>query len=223
MDPDKVKILKKIGKYASYGALGALVLFSSVPARTAIRSAVDNRIRQKVRPKIGSVLYTDLAAGYAEHSGIYVGGDDEKCIVELQNDHGECIIKRVSPAEFTNGGLGNTILVSCSGVEAVGNEDFARNALEMVGCDLGKYHLLKNNCHMFTASCMNILSGGSGDRGAVPVKKTVVSHIFQNLDMTLTHLKCRAGELIGADNWRVWDYRREVVPDVPAESAPAED
>ena len=55
---------------------------------TSLRdSFIDNVFRASVTPVYGSVLYVDLACGYAEHSGIYVGGG-EKCIVELTNEGG---------------------------------------------------------------------------------------------------------------------------------------
>lgn len=68
-----------------------------------------------VKPVEGSLLYTDLVANYAQHSGVYIGDDQ---IVEL-NREGE--IRIVSPEEFIGSGTGIEIYVSCHGDQAVGS------------------------------------------------------------------------------------------------------
>jgi hypothetical protein len=212
MDFSKNKALKIL-------AVGALIA-SAVPARALYRSCIDNCVRKTVKPKIGSILYVDLACGYMEHSGIYIGGDDEACIVELQNDHGTCIIKRVTPEEFISGGTGFSIYVSCHGEDSVGDENFARTAESMIGMNLGDYKLLSNNCHMFTSSCMDI----SHDLPAV-IRISGLTGIFKdilinNFDMSLTALKSKAKKLLGADNWRVWHPQVDSVNSSENESGP---
>ena len=48
-----------------------------------VDSFVDNVIRDKVKPEIGTVVYCDLPFGYAEHSWIYIGDGE---IVGLEKD-----------------------------------------------------------------------------------------------------------------------------------------
>ena len=92
----------------------------NTPVHALLRSFRDNVLAEHVTPVPGSVLYCDLAAGYAEHSGIYVGGDGTKCIVELSRQQGRCVINLVSPGEFISGGIGFSIYVSSRNGHAVG-------------------------------------------------------------------------------------------------------
>ena len=167
------------------------------PGSSLTESFIDNVLRDPVTPVFGSVLYVDLACGYAEHSGIYVGGG-EKCIVELTNEEGKCIINLVSPDEFIAGGTGFSIYVSSHHGHAVGKKRAARRALNMVGCNLGDYNIALNNCHMFTNYCLR--SKDSDDAGSD------LSAIL-SMDMTLTSIKNRARKVMDADEWRVWHYR----------------
>ena len=140
------------------------------------------------------VLYCDLAAGYAEHSGIYVGGGGTKCIVELSRQQGRCVINLVSPGEFISGGIGFSIYVSSRNGHAVGKKSVARAALELVGQDLGRYNIAINNCHMFTCLCLC-------------KKDPDLLRSIANAEMTLSNLKDQARKVMKADEWRVWDDR----------------
>ncbi|MBQ3682455.1 MAG: hypothetical protein II922_05170 [Succinimonas sp.] len=167
------------------------------PMMAPVASFIDNVLRDPVTPVMGSVLYVDLACGYAEHSGIYVGGG-EKCIVELSNEDGQCIINLVSPDEFVNGGTGFSIYVSSHNGYAVGKKRAARRALSMVGCNLGTYNIALNNCHMFTNYCLRKKDSDDDSRG--------LSAIL-DMKMTLTSIKNLARKVMDADEWRVWRYR----------------
>ncbi len=167
------------------------------PLMAPVESFIDNVVRDPVTPVFGSVLYVDLASGYAEHSGIYVGGG-EKCIVELTNQGGQCIINLVSPSEFISGGTGFSIYVSSHHGYAVGKKRAARRALSMVGCNLGTYNIALNNCHMFTNYCLR-KKGCDDDSGGFSA--------FLDMEMTLTSIKNRARKVMDADEWRVWHYR----------------
>ena len=167
------------------------------PLMAPVESFIDNVVRDPVTPVFGSVLYVDLACGYAEHSGIYVGGG-EKCIVELSNEDGQCIINLVSPSEFISGGTGFSIYVSSHHGYAVGKKRAARRALSMVGCNLGTYNIALNNCHMFTNYCLR-KKGCDDDSGGFSA--------FLDMEMTLTSIKNRARKVMDADEWRVWHYR----------------
>lgn len=140
-------------------------------------SFVDNVVFDKVKPVPGSILYTDLAFGYMEHSGVYIGQNQ---IVHL-NSAGK--VEIVSPDEF----LGHTaisIYVSSKGTDSVGNDNVAKKANYMVGASRD-YNFLMDNCHQFSAGCMN------GN--------------FNNSSNFLWMLKDEAKKYLGSDNWRVWD------------------
>ena len=52
------------------------------------------------------------------------------------------------------------------------------------------YNFIMDNCHQFTSGCL------TGD--------------FENADNFLWMLKDTAGEVLGADNWRLWDREEEI-------------
>lgn len=166
----------------------------NTPVHALLRSFRDNVLAEHVTPVPGSVLYCDLAAGYAEHSGIYVGGDGTKCIVELSRQQGRCVINLVSPGEFISGGIGFSIYVSSRNGHAMGKKSVARAALELVGQDLGSYNIAINNCHMFTCLCLC-------------KKDPDLLRSIANAEMTLSNLKDQARKVMKADEWRVWDDR----------------
>ena len=141
---------------------------------------VDNVCRDKVRAKIGSVLYIEMAFGVADHSGIYIGQGE---VVELS---GEGIIQQVPVSEFMDvpGNTAMSVYVSSSDGHAVGSQTVARRARTMVGRHRD-YNLIFDNCHQFTSGCL------TGD--------------FENSDNFLWMLKDTAKKRLGADQWCVWD------------------
>ena len=178
------------------------------PLGNLAESFIDNVIRDTVRPVRGSVLYCDLAFGYMEHSGIYVGSgksgkdeNQEKCIVELQRQGNMCCVRRVTPTDFISAGTAISIYVSCRGTHARGRDKIAATAESMIGQCLGEYSLLNNNCHMFTDYCLRC-----GDKKSCECYDffDYVKH-YANREMTLTHLKQSARKILGADTWRVWN------------------
>ena len=62
-------------------------------------SFVDNVFRDKVSPYMGSILYIDMAFGFADHSGVYVGNGQ---VVELS---GEGVVQKVSRSKGQCDGL----------------------------------------------------------------------------------------------------------------------
>lgn len=143
-------------------------------------SFIDNVIRDKVSPKIGSVVYCEMAFGAAEHSGIYVG--DGK-IVELSGDG---IIRKVSAYDFMDSKIptARSIYVSSQKGRAIGSEKVAERALKMVG-SRRDYNIIMDNCHQFSAGCL------TGD--------------FNNSNNFLWMLKHEAEKRWGSLEWRVWD------------------
>lgn len=185
---------------------GILEKAIGIPVAAGINSIIDNYLRKDVVPVPGAMLYCDLAAGYIEHSGIYVGGG-EKCIVELTNDRGESRITMVTPKEFISGGIGRSIYVSCIDNDASGSDAIAETALNMVGRDLGRYNLLTNNCHMFTDYCLRCGQKPNKYHGQCMRKEDYLKH-FRNREMTLTYLKNTAREILKANEWRIWHYKK---------------
>lgn len=158
-------------------ATTSLATFPIRPITNTLESIADS-CRDQVHPVIGSVLYTDLIFGYAEHSGIYIGNDE---IVEL-NSKGN--IEIVSAVEFVSGGTGVHIYVSCQDTYPVGSEKAAELALDMAGNE-STYGFLTNNCHMFTAGC--------------------ITGNFNNSNTFLWMLKDEAKNQLGANDWRIWN------------------
>jgi hypothetical protein len=152
------------------------------PINNLVESVVDNVIREKVGiPAIGSVVYCDLAAGQAEHSGIYVG---DNSIVHLNGDGN---IEKVSPTEFMQrlGGLNTAISIymSCNDGIAVGSPEVATRAISMIGKSRG-YQFIMDNCHQFTAGCL------TGE--------------FENPTNFFVFLKHDVRKILGGTEWRVW-------------------
>ena len=156
------------------------ILFPAHLAKHLVTSVVDNVIRDKVsEPAIGSIVYCDLVLGVAEHSGIYIGGNE---IIHL-NRHG--MVERVSPAEFIDGTTALSIYVSCLGPRPVGSNLIASRAKYLEANDkVRSYGVLLNNCHQFSSACVT---------GA------------ENSQTFLWMLKDSCSRHMGADAWRVWD------------------
>ena len=132
-------------------------------------------------PAIGSVVYCDLAAGFGDHTGIYIGDHE---IVHL---NGDGWIEKVSPTLFVSrlGGYNTAmnIYVSCRGTSPVGSAEVAKRARMMVG-KRRKYSLLFDNCHQFTAGC---LTGN-----------------YENSCNFMRMVKSQSERHLGSDNWRTW-------------------
>ncbi len=153
------------------------------PLVNLAESFIDNTIRDKVKsPRVGSVVYCDLTAGYGDHSGVYVGRNR---IIHL---NGDGKVESVSPKQFIDrlGGFNTamSIYVSCEGLKPVGSKEVAERARSMRG-KWRNYNVLMDNCHQFTAGCL------TGD--------------FNNANNFLWMLKGEVEECLGSDTWRVWD------------------
>lgn len=149
-----------------------------MPIINFAESFVDNVIRDKVYPKIGSVVYCDLAFGYAEHSGIYIGNNE---IVHL-NRYGK--IEKVSATEFIDGTTAISIYISSSEGSSDGSEAVAERAVDALG-RRRDYNVIFDNCHQFSSGCL------TGD--------------FNNSDNFLWMLKHTTKKVLGSDEWRIWD------------------
>ncbi len=148
-----------------------------IPAYNLLEGIVDS-CRDKVTPKIGSIIYCDLAFGYMEHSGVYIG--DNK-IVHLS---GKGRIEVVSAKEFISGTTACNIYVSCRDSQSVGSANVAQRALSQVG-QHRNYNFILDNCHQFTAGCL--------------------SGCFNNSCNFLWMLKNESKKNIFSDSWNHWD------------------
>lgn len=128
-------------------------------------SMIKNVFCDIVKPKAGSVVKTRLMGG-VDHTGIYLGKDK---IVELSGD-GD--IRIVSHKKFIKGDddsfarMGIYMYVACAQDEngncyALAAPDIARRARNSVG-ETRDYHLIFENCHMFTEYCINGKRDGGG-------------------------------------------------------------
>ena len=112
---------------------------------------IDALLIHNVRPAIGSVVYCNLAV-VAEHTGIYVGRNK---IVHL-NGNGR--IEKVSAESFCErlGGKNPAFTIFCptdGQGKPFGDKLVAEYALNCVG-RVVDYNPAFNNCHCFTASCL---------------------------------------------------------------------
>ncbi len=181
---DSIREVKDIGK-AVIGPMMALGVFRLNPFYISLKVAgcvINNVFRKTVEPVPGSVVYCEIAAGMAIHSGIYVGNNK---IVHL---NGNGVVESVSPLEFLArlNGFNPAITIYVSGhlSEAVGLKAVARRAKSKIGTDFG-YHVFSNNCHKFTSGCM------TGE--------------FKNSDIFLWMLKSTARTELNATNWYAWN------------------
>jgi hypothetical protein len=160
-----------LNPFKLYGVLGDVA-----------ESFVDNVVRDRVTPSLGSVVYCGLLNNMVEHSGIYVSHD---CIVHLD---GGGRVEAITPEGFLGrlGGLNMamTIYVSSRNGQAIGDEQVGNRASSMIGKSRS-YNVALDNCHQFTAGC---LTGN-----------------FENANNFLWMLKDCASEVLGSREWRAWD------------------
>ncbi|WP_157617886.1 hypothetical protein [Succinimonas amylolytica] len=193
--------------FAVLAVLGTYAV-AKAPLTTALRVMYKDSLPGE--PKPGAIIYRDLLTGYAEHSGIYVGGG-EKCIVELQRDaetH-HSVIRLVTPGEFVQNGYGctETIFVSARDGVPVGNPEVASIARSQLDQDYDAYSLFKNNCHMFAFSCLKAAEAHE-EFSVAKMQDTSMRH-WPKRKMTLTSLKSTAERVLGADSWLKWEWQEK--------------
>ncbi|GAA6205390.1 hypothetical protein [Thalassotalea sp. SU-HH00458] len=149
----------------------------STPIINILEGMVDS-CRDPVIPIVGSIVYCDIAFGYAEHSGVYIGNNQ---IIHL---NGKGDIEAVSPQGFMSNTTALNIYVSCNGLYPVGGEFVAVMAQSKLYESI-RYNVLLENCHIFTSGCLG------GD--------------FSNAHSFMWMLKDEAKKCIQATTWRQWD------------------
>lgn len=190
--------------------LNPFTWFSGKFGFRAIKSLIDNFHRMKVVPIEGSVLYSDLML-VAEHSGIYVG-NREISNVKVQNLLlGKSKILISIPEDFTEKAWrGKNIYVSSNKDGAVGNWNVSEYALSRVG-NKRYYNPFFKNCHTFCMRCLD-----ECDEKANIGFLEKVSDFFgfgkmfdETWERTITALKRKAKQKLGATKWYVWDLEEE--------------
>ncbi len=154
--------------------------FISTVLENTVGHVLDNHIRDTVdEPMVGSILYCDLAASFAEHSGVYLGNGE---IMQLNR---KGWIEIVTAEEFTEGTPALSIYISCGGSHPVGNSAIAERARRYEReISVRDYNVLLDNCHQFSAGC--------------------VLDDPENSNNFLWMLKDVCKKHLGADCWRVW-------------------
>lgn len=193
---------------AGFSLLNAAIPFGIKP----IKYFIDSVFRDKVKPVPGSVLYCDLWIA-AEHSGIYVGGNEiSNIVVDGVADSSVCLS---SPRSFTSKStMGRKIYVSCDPHGAVGNSPVAYGARSHVG-ERSFYGLVVKNCHEFSTKCVNYADSASCD-GWSPGWLLPALH-DETWEPTLRILKDAARSRLGATKWRLWDWESDAPHDTPPE------
>lgn len=143
--------------------------------------------RENLEPSRGSVIYTEIAFGVAEHSGIYMGSGN---VIHL---NGKGRIEKVSLERFS--GIGSTlskhIYVPSDPFSdtTIGYYLAADRAESMVGATRD-YNVLLDNCHQFCAGCL------TGD--------------FENENNFLWMLKDTYKKVVGHSVvWEKWNWKEE--------------
>ena len=163
-DTDWLELASKVALGIGAGALataGAIVVAKSGMVQSAVarwRRKLDEN-RQIDAPPAGTPLLVSLARGGAEHSGVFLG---RSRVAELRGDGDLC---DVSLSDFVNGvdgdGVnmrsGTRIFAACddeTGLPLASKKivEAAQHFIENV--KKVSYNIFCNNCHMFTASCV---------------------------------------------------------------------
>lgn len=158
----------------------------SIPGYSQSEELVDNYLRKKSKPVIGSIIYCNLGFSTAtvEHTAIYIGRGQ---IVELQGKLKGGKITTVDRRQFLKNRnfASHSIWVACYGnsTRAIGDKLVAQRAKEKVGKSCN-YHILQENCHRFTSGC--------------------ITGNFKNNDILFMNLRDTIRQTWGNYNWRVW-------------------
>jgi len=177
----------------------------------AIKYFVDSTFRDKVVPVPGSVLYCDLWVG-AEHSGIHIG-DGDIANIEVEG-FADSAVFRCGAASFTSKSImGRQIYVSCDSDGPVGDMLVARQAESSIG-DRHLYSLLFNNCHHFSARCVDRAGARDGGSAFGDLFAGLASETWEP---SLSTLKRMAQRKLGATKWRLWDWNADAGEAPPPE------
>ena len=162
-------------------------IYNHTPIRSFQKSFVDNVFRDKVNPKIGSIVHCSLMG--AEHTGVYVGNNK---IVELL---GSGDVVSSSPYDFVSGTNAISIYVACHQKEPLHLQSIGARAEAKIG-STREYKLVSDNCHQFTVGCITDEFENSSNF-FINVEKKIRDYMNSGRGIT----------------WRVWDIDDLHAPD----------
>ncbi len=115
----------------------------------------DLKFRHRFYPIIGSILRTELIAGGADHSGIYIGNNQ---IIEIAEKNGSGCVEVTDLNDFVHSSLVRTgvaiyIAVDKLSKDIICNKKIVDTASRHIG-KKNKYRLMKDNCHSFVHKCI---------------------------------------------------------------------
>lgn len=184
----------------------------------ALKYFVDSAFRDKVAPKLGSVVYCDLWLAI-EHSGIYVGNGQISNIVV--DGFAESTVSLSAPDSFTaKSTLGRRIYVSCDSHGVVGDKSVANCAASHIGTR-SVYGLVIKNCHQFSTKCVS--QTGKAVAESSLWERAIDLLPGETWEPSMAALKKAAKQKLGATKWRLWDWRDEDDSDSEREEEPEPD
>ncbi|WP_228256354.1 lecithin retinol acyltransferase family protein [Acinetobacter wuhouensis] len=148
-------------------------------------SALKHSLKDKVKPRVGSVVFCRLGLNQVEHTGIYVGYNK---IIHLEGDGH---VRTVSPEVFLArlGGFNkitaHSIYVACKNGKPIHSSKAAMKA-KIYGAHKTNYALFSNNCHKFSSGCV---TGNRDNKDS----------FFSLLESTLKQ------NHYGLTEWKIWD------------------
>lgn len=184
----------------------------------SIKYFIDSTLRDHVQPVLGSVLYCDLWV-VVEHSGIYVGNGEISNIVVDSLLTADSTVRRSGPESFSSKSiLGRKIYVSCDKHGAVGHSWVAQGADAHVG-ERAFYGLVLKNCHQFSTKCVEYVDDAPDDDSPL---ESLAQHMWSLVsgstwEPTITVLKEKARQKLGATAWRLWDWDGSIAANPPPE------
>lgn len=115
----------------------------------------DLQFRHRFYPKIGSILRTELIAGGADHSGIYLGNGE---IVEIAEKDGKGCVEVTDLNNFVHSSSARTGVSIYIAIDRLSKDIiFEKNIVDVAKKYIGnknKYQLMKDNCHSFVHKCI---------------------------------------------------------------------
>lgn len=167
-----------------------------------IKHWIDNNFRDKVKPKKGSIIYSDLF-GVVEHSGIYIGNNNISNII-FDDFRGK--VKKIQSKRFTKESkMYKEIYVSCDENGAVGDINVSNGAESHIGEEY-IYGLIFSNCHDFSRKCLDYAGERYFDN-----KEFKIVDFNETWESTIEKLKDKAKEKIGATKWKLWDWKSDKI------------
>jgi len=115
----------------------------------------DLLFRHRFYPIVGSILRTELIAGGADHSGIYIGNNQ---IIEITEKKGFGCVEITDLNDFVYSSFARTgvaiyIAVDKLSKDIIYNTTIVDKAKKHIG-KKNKYQLMKDNCHSFVHKCI---------------------------------------------------------------------